>query len=98
MSTSLMRAVLCLMAIVGLGCCGGGIPPSSVAAEAHAVASLASGARGDLQQCTQQPDGGACAQVNTDLCDVIAQAKELEGLAVDAGFTPAEPVVMCQKK
>jgi hypothetical protein len=101
MNTNLPPRTLCyLIAMGALGCfaCGGGIPPSSAAAEAHVIAQLATGARGDLQQCTQQPDGGACAQVNTDLCDVIDQAKQLESLAIDAGFTPAQPVVTCPKK
>jgi hypothetical protein len=95
---SLTRVILPWVAMAACSCGGGGLPPSSAAAEAHAIASLATQGRGDLQQCTQQPDGGACAQVSADLCSVIDQAKELESLAVDAGFQPTQPIVSCPKK
>jgi hypothetical protein len=92
-ANSRMRATLHSMALVGLSFgCGGGIPPSKVADEAHTIAAEAVDAVGQVKQCKQEPDGGACEVVDTDLCNVIGQAQELEDLALDAGFKPAVPV------
>jgi len=69
------------------GCCPPAVPAAFVQAEAHAVATNTLTAMGDLAMCQKQPDAGACATVNQDLCKVMAKAVETEALALDAGLS-----------
>ncbi len=94
-----VRGLFCFPILAATGCCGGGaggVPVNTAADEAHAIASIATGARGDLAQACKAAE--TCAQVNTDLCDVIDEAKKLEEVAVKAGFTPTDPITVCVKK
>ncbi len=69
---------------------------------AHVIASTTVDAYGNLATCTKADAGATdCSAVTNDLCAILQKASELENVALDAGYTPARPIVTiaaCSKK